>query len=100
MELDLSQEHRALRESARRWVDDVVVPRALENDRQERFPQEALDGLRQTGFIGLSIPEEYGGGGADPLSYVLVIEELVRGYANVLSIVSVHLGPVGCPLAR
>jgi alkylation response protein AidB-like acyl-CoA dehydrogenase len=100
MDLDLSPEHRALRETARRWVDDVVVPHALENDRKERFPQEALDGLRQTGFIGLSIPEEYGGGGADPLSYVLVIEELGRGDANVRSIVSVHLGLVAGSVAR
>jgi alkylation response protein AidB-like acyl-CoA dehydrogenase len=67
-------------------------PRALENDRKERFPQEALDGLKQTGFIGLSIPEEFGGGGGDPMSYVLYIEELGRGDANVRSIVSVHLG--------
>ncbi len=100
MNLGLSPEHQALRETARRWVDDVVVPNALENDRNERFPQEALDGLCRTGFIGLSIPEEYGGGGADPLSYVLVIEELGRGDANVRSIVSVHLGLVAGSIAR
>src|SRR4051795_7197625 len=100
MNLELSSEHRALRDTARRWVDDVVVPNALENDRAERFPQEALDGLCKTGFIGLSIAEEYGGGGADPLSYVLVIEELGRGDANVRSIVSVHLGLVAGSIAR
>jgi alkylation response protein AidB-like acyl-CoA dehydrogenase len=98
--LALSDEHRALRESARKWVDDIVVPNALENDRKERFPQEALDGLRQTGFIGLTIPEAYGGGEADPFSYVLVIEELGRGDANVRSIVSVHLGLVAGSIAR
>ncbi|MDQ6649205.1 MAG: acyl-CoA dehydrogenase family protein, partial [Actinomycetota bacterium] len=74
--------------------------RSLSNDREERFPQEALDGLRQTGFIGLTIPEEYGGGGADPLSYVLLIEELGRGDANVRSIVSVHLGLVAGAIGR
>src|SRR3954462_16009769 len=100
MNLELSPEHRALRETSRRWVDDVVVPNALENDRQERFPQEALDGLCQTGFIGLTIPEAYGGGEADPLSYVLYIEELGRGDANVRSIVSVHLGLVAGSIAR
>jgi hypothetical protein len=100
MDLDLSPEHRALRDTAKRWVDDVVVPHALRNDREERFPQEALDGLRQTGFIGLTIPDEYGGGGADPVSYVLVIEELGRGDANVRSIVSVHLGLVAGSIAR
>ena len=92
MDLTLSPEQDAVRKAVKEWVDDVVVPPALQNDREERFPQEALDGLRETGFIGMSIPEEYGGGGADPLSYVLLIEELGRGDANVRSIVSVHLG--------
>src|SRR3954468_6606640 len=95
-----SAEQQALRETAKRWVDDVVVPHAIRNDREERFPQEALEGLRQTGFIGLTIPEEYGGGGADPLSYVLVIEELGRGDAKRRSIVSVHLGLVAGSINR
>jgi alkylation response protein AidB-like acyl-CoA dehydrogenase len=92
MDLTLSPEQDAVRKAVKEWVDDVVVPPSLQNDREERFPQEALDGLRETGFIGMSIPEEYGGGAADPLSYVLLIEELGRGDANVRSIVSVHLG--------
>ena len=85
MDMTLSPEQDAFRKAARAWVDDVVTPLALSNDRDERFPQEALDGLKETGFLGLSIPEEYGGGGADPLSYVLLIEELGRGDANVRS---------------
>jgi alkylation response protein AidB-like acyl-CoA dehydrogenase len=84
----------------RRWVNDVVAPDALRNDREERFPAEALAGLRETGFIGLTIPESYGGSGADPFSYVLLIEELGRGDANVRSIVSVHLGLVAGSIAR
>ncbi len=100
MDMSLSPDHEAVRKAIREWVDDVVTPRALQNDREERFPQEALDGLRQTGFIGMTIPEEYGGGGADPLSYVLLIEELGRGDANVRSIVSVHLGLVAGVIAR
>ncbi len=100
MDLVLSAEQDAVRKAVREWVDDVVVPPSLENDRKERFPQEALDGLKQTGFIGLSIPEEFGGGGGDPLSYVLFIEELGRGDANVRSIVSVHLGLVAGSIER
>jgi alkylation response protein AidB-like acyl-CoA dehydrogenase len=100
VDLGLSDEQRAARAAFRDWVDDVVVPAAQENDRLERFPQEALDGLRATGFIGLTIPEEYGGGGADPLSYALLVEELGRGDANVRSIVSVHLGLVAGSVAR
>jgi alkylation response protein AidB-like acyl-CoA dehydrogenase len=100
VDLTLSTEQEAVRKAVKTWVDDVVVPRALQNDREERFPQEALDGLRQTGFIGLSIPAQYGGGDGDPLSYVLFIEELGRGDANVRSIVSVHLGLVAGSIAR
>jgi len=100
VDLTLSSEQDAVRKAVKQWVDDVVAPPSLANDRQERFPQEALDGLRETGFIGLSIPEEFGGGGGDPMSYVLFIEELGRGDANVRSIVSVHLGLVAGSVER
>ena len=100
MDMSLTAEQDAVRKAVHEWVDDVVVPRALSNDREERFPQEALDGLKQTGFIGMTIPEEFGGGGADPLSYLLLIEELGRGDANVRSIVSVHLGLVAGVIER
>ncbi|MCA1824507.1 MAG: acyl-CoA dehydrogenase family protein, partial [Frankia sp.] len=100
MDLTLTAEQAAVRDAVRAWVADVVTPRALDNDRTERFPDEALAGLRDTGFIGASIAAEYGGGGADPLSYALLIEELGRGDANVRSIVSVHLGLVAGSIAR
>ncbi len=100
MDLALSDEQRAVQAAVREWVAEVVTPQSLRNDREERFPQEALDGLKQTGFVGMSIPEEYGGGGADPLTYCLFIEELSRGDANVRSIMSVHLGLVAGSVAR
>jgi alkylation response protein AidB-like acyl-CoA dehydrogenase len=100
MDLLLSEEQRAVRSAVREWVDAVVVPDALRNDREERFPQEALDGLRQTGFVGLTIGEQWGGGGADALTYCLFIEELGRGDANVRSIMSVHLGLVAGSVER
>lgn len=100
MDLSLSPEQEALRSALREWVEEVVVPRAIANDRAERFPAEALEGLRDGGWLGLTIPTEYDGGGADPLSYALVIEELGRGDANVRSIVSVHLGLVAGAIAR
>ncbi len=100
MDLSLSPEQEATRRAVREWVDAVVAPAAIRNDREERFPQEALDGLTRDGWMGLTIPEEYGGGGADPLTYCLVIEELGRGDANVRSILSVHLGLVAGSIAR
>jgi alkylation response protein AidB-like acyl-CoA dehydrogenase len=100
MDLALSPEQDAARRAVREWVDAVVAPAAIRNDREERFPQEALDGLTRDGWIGLTIPEEYGGGGADPLTYCLVIEELGRGDANVRSILSVHLGLVAGAIVK
>lgn len=100
VDLALSDEQQAVRKAVRQWVDEVVVPHAVRNDREERFPQEALDGLRETGFVGMTVPERYGGGGADPLTYCLFIEELSRGDANVRSIMSVHLGLVAGSVDR
>jgi alkylation response protein AidB-like acyl-CoA dehydrogenase len=100
MDLTLSPEQEATRRAVREWVDNVVAPAAIRNDREERFPQEGLDGLVRDGWIGLTLPEEYGGGGADPLTYCLVVEELGRGDANVRSILSVHLGLVGGSIVR
>jgi alkylation response protein AidB-like acyl-CoA dehydrogenase len=100
MDLVLSPEQDATQRAVRTWVDAVVAPAAIRNDREERFPQEALDGLTRDGWVGLTIGEEYGGGGADPLTYCLVIEELGRGDANVRSILSVHLGLVAGSIER
>jgi alkylation response protein AidB-like acyl-CoA dehydrogenase len=100
MNLALEPEQLALRAAIRDWVTAEVLPYAIANDRAERFPHEGLAGLRAGGWLGLTIPEAYGGGGADPLSYALVIEELGRGDSNVRSIVSVHLGLVAGAITR
>jgi alkylation response protein AidB-like acyl-CoA dehydrogenase len=100
MDLALSPEQEATKRAVAEWVDAVVAPAAIRNDREERFPQEALDGLIRDGWVGLTIPEQYGGGGADPLTYCLVIEELGRGDANVRSLLSVHLGLVAGSISR
>ncbi len=100
MNLELSPEQHAFKASVRSWADNVVAPHALPNDRDERFPTEALHGLRANGYLGLTVPVEYGGDGADPLTYALMIEELGRADANVRSIVSVHLGLVAGAVAR
>ena len=100
VDLSLSSVQLDVRAAVRSWVDEVVAPQALRNDREERFPVEALDGLREMGFIGMTIGEQWGGGGADPLTYCLFIEELGRGDANVRSVVSVHLGLVAGSIQR
>src|ERR1700684_183857 len=100
MELPLDDKQWALQKTVRDWVDKVVAPAAMEADRNEKLPDDALTGLRDLGLLGLTIPEHYDGGEADPLSYVLTVEELARGDANVRSILSVHLGLVAAPILR
>ena len=78
MDLTLNEEQAAFRRAVKEWVDDVVVPRALQNDREERFPQEALDALNASGFNAVHIPEEYEGQGADSVAACIVIEEVAR----------------------
>ncbi|MCW2692504.1 MAG: acyl-CoA dehydrogenase [Mycobacterium sp.] len=100
MDLSLSPEQLALQASVRDWVQDTITPNVREWDRAEKLPSSVLDGLAQTGLIGLTIDEKWGGEGADPMSYVLAVEELARGDANVRSILSVHLGLVAGGIAK
>jgi alkylation response protein AidB-like acyl-CoA dehydrogenase len=76
---ELSDEQRDIRDMARRLVDDRVIPCAAAWDREHHFPRELLGELGELGLMGVCVPAEHGGAGADFLSYVLVIEELSRG---------------------
>src|SRR6516162_2736423 len=78
MSYTLSEEHEALRETARQVAEAKIAPFAAEVDAAARFPQEALDALTGTGLHATHIPEEYGGEGADALATALVIEEVAR----------------------
>jgi alkylation response protein AidB-like acyl-CoA dehydrogenase len=95
MDLSLSEEHLALRELARDFIDAEVVPYAAEWDRAEAVDRSIVGKLAKVGFLGMTVPEEYGGSGGDHLSYCLMMEELGRGDTAVRGIVSVTLGLVG-----
>lgn len=79
-----------VRNLAREFADNEVAPRAHYYDRHEEFPYEIVEKLADLGFLGLPIPEEYGGAGADTLAYVLAVEELSRGDASVGITVAAH----------
>jgi alkylation response protein AidB-like acyl-CoA dehydrogenase len=81
-------------------VRQEVEPHAAGWDREHRFPREVFGKLAQLGLMGACVPEEYGGAGADFLSYVLVLEELSRGDAGVGVTVAVHTSAVTLPLLR
>jgi alkylation response protein AidB-like acyl-CoA dehydrogenase len=94
MDLRLTQDQEQVRAGAREFVDKEVVPHARDWDRAEAVDRALVGKLGATGFLGLTIPEEYGGSGGDHVTYALVLEELGRGDGAVRGIVSVSLGLV------
>ncbi|NUP51400.1 MAG: acyl-CoA dehydrogenase [Catenulispora sp.] len=98
MDLSLTEEHQAIRALAADFVDRDVIPHATAWDRAESVDRGIVKRLGDLGFLGMTIPEEYGGSAGDHLSYCLVMEELGRGDTAVRGIVSVSLGLVTKPL--
>src|ERR671915_264226 len=90
MDFDLTDEQEAIRRLVRDFAEGEVRPVAEELDRDKRFPYEIVAKLGQLGLMGIPYPEEYGGGGADNLSYALAIEELTRGDSSVAITVAAH----------
>jgi short-chain 2-methylacyl-CoA dehydrogenase len=87
---DLTDEQAAIQRLARDFAQNEVKPVAEELDREKRFPYEIVAKLGELGLMGVPYPEEYGGGGADTLSYALVIEELARIDSSVAITVAAH----------
>jgi short/branched chain acyl-CoA dehydrogenase len=90
MDFDLSDEQRLLRDTVREFARAEVAPVAEELDRTKAFPYEIVAKLGKLGLMGIPFPEEYGGGGADTLSYALAIEELARVDSSVCITVAAH----------
>ncbi|MGY4972618.1 acyl-CoA dehydrogenase family protein [Streptomyces nigrescens] len=99
MNLELSAEQTAARQLAKDFTDREITPYATAWDRAEQVDRGIVKKLGDLGFLGLTVPEEYGGSGGDHLSYVLVTEELGRGDSSVRGIVSVSLGLVAKTVA-
>ena len=90
MNFDLSEEHELVRRTVREFAVDRVAPVAEELDREHRFPYELVAELAELGVMGMPIPQEYGGAGADMLAYTLAIEELTRVDSSVAITVAAH----------
>jgi alkylation response protein AidB-like acyl-CoA dehydrogenase len=79
----LTEDQRDVRDLARRFATEQVAPRAAAIDRDDEFPRDLYQSMADLGFLGLNVPEEYGGVGADELSMSLVMEEVARGSGTV-----------------
>jgi len=87
---ELSDEQRLLRDTVRDFARQEVAPVAEELDREKRFPYEIVEKMGGLGLMGIPFPQEYGGGGADTLSYVLAVEELARIDSSVCITMAAH----------
>ena len=100
MDFALTPEQREIQALAREFAEAVIAPNAAEWDRAHGFPRSLLAGLAELGLLGVCVPEEYGGAGADFLSYVLVLEELSRADAGVGVTVAVHTSACTLPILQ
>ncbi len=91
MDFDLTDEQRAIQSLAREFAQEEVKPRAEEMDREERFPYELVAKMAELGFMGLPFPEEYGGAGADTVSYALAVMEIARADASTAITMAAHV---------
>src|SRR6185436_19025423 len=90
MDFDLTDEQRLLRDTVRDFARQEVAPVAEELDREHRFPYELVAKMGELGLMGIPFPEDYGGGGADTLSYALAVEELARVDSSVCITLAAH----------
>ena len=98
MDFDLSEEHRLLQQSLREFAQKQVAPRARHVDESGEFPWDTLRAMAKSGLLGLNVPEQYGGAGADQLSVALLLEELGHGCGSTGLIVAAHIGLACGPL--
>jgi len=98
MDFSLNEQQELFRRTAREFAQKELEPQAKELDETHQFPQKTLKALGELGYLGMIVPEEYGGIGADTLSYILVMEELARACASTSTIVSVQNSLVEFPL--
>ena len=98
MDFDLSDEQRLLRDTVRDFARREVAPRAAEQDRTKAFPYELVAAMGELGLMGIPFPTEYGGGGADALSYAVAVEELARVDSSTAITMAAHTSLGTMPL--
>jgi alkylation response protein AidB-like acyl-CoA dehydrogenase len=90
MDFQLNDEQRLYRDTLRDFVDREIVPVARDWEHSGRYPTEIVEGMKKLGLFGLAIPAEYGGLGADTVSFALTFEEISRGWMGIAGILGSH----------
>ncbi|MBB3052527.1 alkylation response protein AidB-like acyl-CoA dehydrogenase [Prauserella isguenensis] len=86
----LSEVQSEILATVRKFVDNEIIPRAQELEHSDTYPAEIVDGMKEMGLFGITIPEEYGGLGESLLTYALVVEEIARGWMSVSGVINTH----------
>jgi len=86
----LTDEQNELLKLVRQFVDEQIIPVAMELERKDEYPTQIVEGMKEMGIFGLMIPEEYGGLGESLLTYGLCVEEIARGWMSVSGIINTH----------
>src|SRR4030088_1153372 len=100
VDFDLSDEQKLIRETARDFTNNEIVPRGRENDRNHHFDVELVGRIADQGYLGGIVPREYGGAGLDYLTYGLIVEEVGRGDSAMRTVVSVQTSLVCSGILR
>jgi alkylation response protein AidB-like acyl-CoA dehydrogenase len=90
VDFELTDEQRLLQQTLRDFADKEIVPVAQELERTGTYPTKILQGLKELGLFGLNVPEEYGGLGADRISYSLAFEEIGRAWLGAAGLFGIH----------
>jgi len=100
MDFKPTEEHQLIRQSVREFCDKYVSPIAEEVDRYQRYPEEVIKKIAEQDLMGIYFPAEYGGAGADVMSYAIVMEELARACASTSVVVGAHTSLAEYPIYK
>ena len=87
---ELTDVQREILATVRGFVDKEVIPHAQELEHSDTYPEDIVEGMKEMGLFGITIPEEYGGLGESLLTYALVVEEIARGWMSVSGVINTH----------
>ena len=90
MDFSLTEEHIMIRDAARDFAQNELLPGVIERDEKQKFPHEQVKKMGELGFLGMMVDPDYGGGGMDTISYVLAMEEISKIDASASVVMSVN----------